>query len=131
MEQRRFGRTDRLLPCLAVYLVVSWRTLYVCRLGRSCPEISCEAVFEPAEWQSVYQVVHREPPPAQPPTLQEMVRLVAQLGGYVNRKRSDEPGPQTVWLGLQRLHDIALCWKVFGPGAKETDATSRVEGEVV
>ena len=49
-----------------------------------------------------------------------MVRLVAQLGGYVNKKRKDEPGPQTVWLGLQRLHDIALCWEVFGPGASST-----------
>ena len=48
---------DHLLPCLAVYLIVAWRTLYVCRLGRACPEISCEAVFEAAEWQSVYRVV--------------------------------------------------------------------------
>ena len=119
VERRRFEHVERLLPCLAVYLIVAWRTLYVCRLGRSCPEISCEAVFEPAEWQSVYQVVTRRPPPKQPPSLQEMVRLVAQLGGYVNRKRGDEPGPQTVWLGLQRLHDIALCWQVFGPGAHE------------
>jgi Transposase DNA-binding/Transposase Tn5 dimerisation domain/Transposase DDE domain len=131
VEARRFERTDRLLPCLAVYQIVAWRTLYVCRLGRSCPEISCEAVFEPAEWKSVYQVVRRQPPPERPPTLQEMVRLVAQLGGYVNRKRPDEPGPQTVWLGLQRLHDMALCWNVFGPGAKESDATPGVEGEVV
>jgi hypothetical protein len=88
--------------------------------GTEFPDISCEAVFEPAEWQSVYQIVKRDPPPKQPPTLREMVRLVAQLGGYVNRKREDEPGPQTVWLGLQRLHDIALCWQVFGPGAKDT-----------
>jgi Transposase DNA-binding/Transposase Tn5 dimerisation domain len=117
VEQRRFEHVDRLLPCLAVYLIVAWRTLYVCRLGRSCPEISCEAVFEPAEWKSVYQVVKRQELPKQAPKLQEMVRLVAQLGGYVNRKRADEPGPQTVWLGLQRLHDIALCWQVFGPGA--------------
>jgi hypothetical protein len=93
VEQRRFKHVDRLLPCLAVYLIVAWRTLYVCRLGRSCPEISCEAVFEPAEWQSVYQVVKRQKPPKQPPKLQEMVRLVAQLGGYVNRKRGAEPGP--------------------------------------
>ena len=49
------GHATRLLPCLAVYLIVAWRVLYVCRLGRSCPEISCEAVFEPAEWQSVYR----------------------------------------------------------------------------
>jgi transposase Tn5 family protein/transposase-like protein len=120
VEERRFEEVDRFLPCLAIYLIVTWRTLFVCRLGREFPDISCEAVFEPAEWQSVYQIVKRDTPPTQPPTLREMVRLVAQLGGYVNRKRDDEPGPQTVWLGLQRLHDIALCWQVFGPGAKDT-----------
>jgi len=117
VEGRRFEHIDRLLPCLAVYLIVAWRTLYVCRLGRSLPEISCEAVLEPAEWKSVYQVVHHKPPPRVAPSLREMVRLVAQLGGYVNRKREDEPGPQTVWLGLQRMHDRARCWQVFGPGA--------------
>jgi hypothetical protein len=131
VEERRFEHVDRLLPCLAVYLIVTWRTLYVCRLGRSCPEIDCEAVFEPAEWRSVYQIVRREKPPKQAPTLQEMVRLVAQLGGYVNRKRKDEPGPQTVWLGLQRLHDIALCWQVFGPGSQKADPAGAEEAELV
>lgn len=121
VERRRFERVDRFLPCLAVYLIVTWRTLYVCRLGREFPEISCEAIFEPSEWKSVYQVVHREPPPSKPPTLSQMVRMVAQLGGYVNRKRDDEPGPQTVWLGLQRTHDFALCWQTFGPEAKMED----------
>lgn len=119
VERRRFERVSRLLPCLAVYLIVAWRTLYVCRLGRSCPEISCEAVFEPAEWRSAYQVVRGERPPRRPPRLQEMVRMVAQLGGYADRKRNAEPGPQTVWLGLQRLHDMALCWQIFGPGQKK------------
>jgi hypothetical protein len=131
VEDRRFEAVERLLPCLAVYLIVAWRVLYVCRLGRSYPEISCEAVFEPAEWQSVYVVVRREPPPKVAPKLQEMIRLVAQLGGYVNRKRPDEPGPQTVWLGLQRLHDIALCWQIFGPGAREKEAAAGTEAELV
>jgi hypothetical protein len=117
VEQRRFEDVERFLPCLAIYLIVTWRTLFVCRLGREFPDISCEAIFEPSEWQSVYQVVNRKVPPAKAPTLAEMVRLVAQLGGYLNRKRSDPPGPQTIWLGLQRLHDITLCWQLFGPGA--------------
>ena len=118
VEDRRFEDVERFLPCLAIYLIVTWRTLYVCRLGRELPDISCEAVFEPAEWQSVYQVVHRNAPPAITPTLAEMVKIVAQLGGYVNRKRDDPPGPQTIWLGLQRVHDITLCWMTFGPGAR-------------
>jgi hypothetical protein len=117
VERRRFETLEAVLPCVAVYLIVAWRTLFVCRMGRAFPDIDCEAVFEPSEWKSVYWVVHRKPPPAKLPTLQEMVRMVAQLGGYVNCKRKDEPGPQTVWLGLQRLHDISLCWEVFGPGS--------------
>lgn len=118
VEERLFEFMDRLLTCLAVYVIVAWRTLYVCRLGRSCPEISCESVFEPAEWKSVWKVVHRQDPPPQPPPLGVMVRLVAQLGGYVNRKRTSPPGPQTLWIGLQRMHDFATCWDLFGPGAE-------------
>ena len=119
VEARRFEHIDRLMSCLAVYLIVAWRTLYLCRLGRSCPEISCEAVFEPAEWKSVWQVIHRTTPPSQPPRLGELVRLVAQLGGYVNRKTGAPPGPQTIWLGLQRMHDFALSWQLFGPDARD------------
>jgi hypothetical protein len=126
-EERRFETLDRQLPYLAICLIVAWRTLMVCRLGRGCPEISCEAIFTPGEWRSVYQMVKRTPPPKTPPKLQVMVRLVAQLGGYVNTKnRKDEPGPQTVWIGLQRLHDIAACWAAFGPGAAQLE---RDDGE--
>jgi hypothetical protein len=73
--------------------------------------------FLPAEWKSLYRVVRRQSHPPHPPSLSEVVRMVAEPGGYVSRKRDDMPGPQTVWLGLQRLHDISLCWKLFGPEA--------------
>lgn len=119
VEERRFETIDRQLRCLALYLIIAWRTLYVCRSSRACPDLSCEALFEPAEWKSVYRVVERKPPPGNPPTLAVMVRMVAQLGGYVNRPRKDPPGPQTVWLGLQRMHDFALCWQLFGPDAEK------------
>ena len=120
IEDRRFEQLDRLLSCVSVYLIIAWRTLMVCRMGRSCPDISCEAIFEPEEWKSVYMVVKRQSPPTQPPRLEEMVRLVAQLGGYLNRpNRKDPPGVQTLWLGLQRMQDMAWAWNTFGPGARE------------
>jgi hypothetical protein len=118
VEERRFECLDRLLPCLAVYWIVAWRVLLVCRLGRSCPDVDCEVLFDPAEWQSVWRVTQTAPVPRQPPRLGVMVRLIAQLGGYVNRSnRADPPGPQTVWLGLQRMKDLAWAWNIFGPGA--------------
>lgn len=120
VEARRFEHVDRWLTCLAVYQIVAWRTLYVCRLGRSCPDLACDAVFEASEWQSVWVAVHRSAPPTQAPRLGDMIRLIAQLGGYVNRpNREDPPGPQTLWLGLQRVRDLAWAWETFGPGARK------------
>jgi Transposase DNA-binding/Transposase Tn5 dimerisation domain/Transposase DDE domain len=118
VEERLFEHIDRLLPCVAVYLIVAWRTLMLVRLGRSCPDLNCEAVFDPAEWKSVWMVIYRKTPPRKPPKLVVMLRLIGQLGGYVNRpNRRDLPGPQTTWLGLQRARDLAWAWNTFGPGA--------------
>jgi hypothetical protein len=117
IERRRFEDLERVLPCLGLYLIVAWRTLFVCRLGRSCPDMDCEAIFEPSEWKAVWVAVHRQKPPAQAPRLSEMVHLVARLGGYIERRHS-EPGTQTLWLGLQRMYDLAWAWDSFGPGAK-------------
>jgi hypothetical protein len=123
VEERLFEHIDRLLSCVAVYLIVAWRTLMVCRMGHSCPDLDCEAVFEPAEWKSAWMAVQRKPLPATPPKLGVMIRLVAQLGGYVNRaNRADPPGPQTVWIGMQRTRDLAWAWLTFGPGASTAAA---------
>ena len=46
----------------------------------------------------------------QVPTLREMIRSVATLGGLLGRKGDGEPGTQTLWLGLQRLDDIVAMW---------------------
>jgi hypothetical protein len=90
------ARPDRALPpllaCAAVYLIVAWRTLFVCRLGRSVPDLDCEALFEPSEGKSVWMAVHREAPPKTPPKLSVLLALIAQLGGSINRKRKDPPG---------------------------------------
>jgi hypothetical protein len=48
--------------------------------------------------------------PNQVPTLGEMIRSVATLGGFLGRKGDGEPGTQTLWLGLQRLDDIVAMW---------------------
>lgn len=117
IEQRRFEHVDRLLPCLGLYLIVAWRTLFVCRMGRECPDVACDAIFEPSEWKAVWMAVHKKKPPRKTPSLAKMVHLIAQLGGYVERP-NNEPGTQTLWIGLQRMYDLSLAWDTFGPGAK-------------
>jgi hypothetical protein len=117
VEERYFQRMGPLLNCFKVYTIIAWKILYLCRLSRECPDVSCEVVFEPSEWKPVYQILRKATPPKLAPTLNEMVKMVASLGGYVIRK-SNQPGTQTLWFGLQRLHDLSNAWISFGPDSR-------------
>lgn len=117
IEERYFEKLRRFENALALYSVVAWRILYLCRLSRECPDLDCEVVFSPEEWKAVYVAVNRTAPPKTPPRLNEIVRLIASLGGYVIRN-STQPGTQTLWIGLQRLNDLALGWVAFGPDTR-------------
>lgn len=116
IEERQFETLERFLNAVAIYMIVAWRSLFICRIAREMPNERCELIFEPEEWKSLQSFITMKPPQDKPPTLQEIVRAIGQLGGYTNRKRNDEPGPLTVTLGLQRSHDITRCWLAFGPG---------------
>ena len=86
IEKLQLEKLERLEPALAFYMIIAWRVLFLTMLGRECPEMPCDIVFDKAEWQAVYIVTERKPPPETPPTLDQMVRRVAGLGGFLNRK---------------------------------------------
>jgi len=124
IEYRRFEKLDRIFNCLALLAVVAWRVMYVTYMGRACADIDCEIIFEPSEWKSVYAILGRPIPSHGCPKLQEVIRAIAMLGGFVNRLRN-HPGTQTVWTGLQRCYDLSNAWDTFGPGAKKIFARLR------
>lgn len=99
--------------CLNFYIIIAWRILYVVILGRHCPDISCECVFSKEEWQTTYVVVRRKKPPLVAPTLNEMIRMVASLGGYLNRKSDPEPGVKTMWIGLRNMQEHLKAKEAF------------------
>lgn len=93
IERRRFEHVDRILPCLMMYLIVAWRTMFVCRMGRECPDADCQTLFEPSEWKAVWAAVHHKKPPKKRPTLSQMVHLIARLGGYVEHPQKPAGSP--------------------------------------
>jgi hypothetical protein len=109
VEQLQLEKRARLEPALAFYMIIAWRVLYLTMLGRDCPEMPCDTVFADEEWKAVYLVTQRKPPPDEPPSLDTMVRMVAGLGGFLNRKNDGFPGPKTLWIGLQRIPDFVLA----------------------
>jgi hypothetical protein len=85
IEQWRVQTAQRLLNALAIYLIVAWRIHHITLAGRAYPEVSCEVVFEPQEWSTLYPMPHHGYPPPTPPPLREMVRSLAPLGGFFAR----------------------------------------------
>lgn len=115
VEKLQLESAERLKPCLMLYMIVAWRVLFVTMLGRECPELSCTVLFADEEWKSVWAIVKRRPTPTTPPLLAEFIKMVAGLGGHIGRKGDGPPGPQTMWIGLQRTVDFAMAWMTFGP----------------
>ena len=109
VEELHLQERDRLEVALALYMIIAWRVLYLIMLGRTLPEISCEAVLAPEEWKAVYLITQKKKPPSQPPALQEMLILIAKLGGFLARKGDGFPGPKALWIGLQRTRDFVLA----------------------
>ena len=110
IEDRQLGTADRLQACLAIDMVVAWRIHHLTCLGRTTPDVPCTVVFDQDQWKALVVFKTRKPPPDKPPTLAEMNRIVAQLGGFLGRKADGKPGTETLWRGLQRMDDIAATF---------------------
>ena len=61
IERLRVATAPRLLNALAIYLIIAWRIHTITMMGRVYPEASGEAVFEPQEWQAIYNAVSPSP----------------------------------------------------------------------
>ena len=83
--------------------------------GRECPALACDVMFTESEWQSVWMVVHQRPAPAMPPSVREIIALVACRGGALGRSKDGPPGAQSQGVGLRRMAALAAAWETFGP----------------
>jgi hypothetical protein len=102
VEQLQLSEIDRLETALAFYMVIAWRINRLMRLGRELPDLPADLVFEPDEWCAAF-ILNKQPVPKSMPTLNTVVRLIAQRGGFLGRKHDKEPGVKTIWLGLQEI----------------------------
>jgi hypothetical protein len=106
IEALQLSTRERLERALALLVVVAWRIAPLRRLGRTCPAMEAELLFDRDEWQAAF-ILNKKRGPTRPPRLNEGVRRVARLGGFLARQGDGEPGAKTLWQGLQRVVDFA------------------------
>ncbi|WP_432734273.1 IS4 family transposase [Ralstonia solanacearum] len=115
VEALQLGAIERLERALAMFLVVAWRIGYLMRKGRACPDLDAELFFDPAEIRGAYLLTELKQPAR--PKLNEVLRLIARLGGFLARKGDGEPGAKAIWLGLKEVHVAAKTLRASRAGA--------------
>lgn len=114
LEDCRLATADRLQRFTTLLSIIAWRLYWLTHINRQTPEAPCVLVLAEHEWHALYAMIHRTTQlPEQPPTVRQVVRWIAQLGGFLGRKRDGEPGVTVIWRGWQRLHDIATTWLIM------------------
>jgi hypothetical protein len=91
--------------------VVAWRLHWLTYINRCDPNQPCTVVLTTPEWQALYLRIHKTMTfPKKLPTVHQVIRWIAQLGGFLGRKADGEPGITLIWRGWQRLQDMAATW---------------------
>lgn len=111
VEALQLGTIERLERALALFLVVAWRVAYLMRLGRTCPDLDAHLFFDPDEIRAAYLLTKTRAPSQ--PKLNEVLRLIARLGGFLGRKSDGDPGAKTIWLGLREVHVAAKTLRLL------------------
>jgi hypothetical protein len=100
---------------LVFYMLAAWRIGRLMRLGRTCSDPDASLFFHADEIRIAY-LLAKKARPASAPTLNQMIRLIASLGGFLGHKSDGEPGAKTLWIGLQRTIDAASTIQALQTG---------------
>lgn len=113
VEHIQFREGHALLCAVALYMIVAWRILYLRDFSRAVPERPCTLFFSEAEWRAAC-IIKRKPVGTSPPSLQELVELVGEIGGHMGRKKDTPPGAQCLWRGLEKLRHYVEMGQALG-----------------
>lgn len=114
VEKLQLERAARLERALTIYSVVAVWLLHATYLARTQPEEPATLILDEDAWRVLLTVRYPHSPlPAEPPSVREAIRLVAQLGGFLARTGDGEPGEKTIWRGFRRLVDMVFAWHIF------------------
>lgn len=114
IEKLKYETLEAYQTMAAMLYVVAFRVEQLKAAARVEPEAPCTKYFEDSEWKPLVMVVKKgRKLPTEPPTIQEIIQLVARAGGYIAGKHRPPPGSQVVWRGLQKVQAYREAYLEF------------------
>lgn len=108
-EDSLLRSTERIVKLIAVFCVVSWRVFWLTMLNRSDPQAPPDIALTEEERLVLDRAVKAKPgEDTSPNMLSTYLTKVAQLGGYLARRKDPPPGNLVMWRGMRRLADLML-----------------------
>jgi hypothetical protein len=108
----------RLGRYLTVFSIIAVRLMHVGYLARVQPDAPATEVFSQEEIEALHLRLYQQRPPAEPPSLREVVHMIGRIGGHLGRKGDGEPGMTVLWRGWMRLYEDVLvlraCKQAWG-----------------
>jgi hypothetical protein len=116
IAERQWASGERVPRCLTRSRVIAWRIFSATRLARAGPDMPGSVWLELDAWQAWSGAIPQCPtPPAEPPSRDQGGRWIAQRGGFVGRRRRDQPGAETWWRGFQPFMDLPKMSRIMRP----------------
>lgn len=122
VEDCRLGHAEKLIKFIALKSIIAWRIYWATMLRRESPELPADCVITTAEWKSAWvtlnykKIKEKKIPnkiPEEVPTLDTVIKWIAQLGGWIGRKSDGEPGVMSIAKGWQRIESGAMMWETM------------------
>ena len=103
IEKNQAREYERLQFLTLLYSVIAMQILNLTYLGKICPEISSEFVFDEDEWKILYCCAGKTKEIPQTYTLKEAIYDLGILGEMKGAPSDGMPGARSIWQGLEVL----------------------------
>lgn len=122
VEKCRLEDGEKLMKFIALCGVIAWRIMWLTWLGREIPQASGNLALTEIEWKTLWVKKHKDKikaglmkadPPKEIPDLCTVTRLIASLGGFMNRRGDGNPGLITITRGWISIMETAEVYEIL------------------
>ena len=107
-----------MIKAIALKSIVAWRLQYLTYFARQSPDTPAVSLLTRQECEVL--IAHRQqnatrfhqPSQAEDISIAQAISWIAQLGGYQARRSDPDPGVKVLWVGLRRLEQMLLGWRL-------------------
>lgn len=111
VEDCRLKTYERLKKYIRLKSIIAFRLFWLTLISRVQPEASSCEILEEHEWKAMCcHITKNNRAPSKPPTVRDAIRMIAKLGGFLERKNDGEPGMTYIWRGWEKLALISEFW---------------------